>query len=159
MIGGVTTTVKTIHGSYDKDGNFYPGEPGRSETAPQPVRAAQELQTQAASMPVAWVTYPGATPPLKLKIRGCSEEMYQGAWRKYTDLFAQLSREQIHAYRPLINAEIYVLDWEGALYPNGVPIPFTPDGLAILLRNDPHLDAFLSDQVRQVSPKWSADLK
>ncbi len=110
-------------------------------------------------MPVEWVTYLGATPPLKLKIRGTSLEMYRRACRKYIDLigeenFRRLSPEQAKATTRQINAETYVLDWEGAMYPNGAPMPFIPASLATMLGNDPHLEAFLSNEVERISPKW-----
>ncbi len=160
MTGAVTTTVKTVHGSYDQDGKFHPGELAGSGVVPLPVRSPVELQQQAASMPVEWISYPGMTPPLKLQIRGTSQEMYRRVCRKYIDQFgqdnfAQLPKDQMHAVMCSIKAEAYVLDWDGAQYPNGAAMPFSPSNLAILLGNDPFLDTFLSEQVERISPKWN----
>jgi hypothetical protein len=162
MTGGTTTTIKTIHGSYDPEGNFHPGETGRREVAPLPARSGQELQQQAESMVVEWVTYPGATPPLRLKIRGATYEMYRRVARKYIDQvgqdnFERLSMEQIQVVNRSMMAEAYVLDWEGAQYPNGAPKPFLPASLALLLNSDPHLEEFLIHHGERISPKW--DLK
>jgi len=111
-------------------------------------------------MPIEWVTYLGATPPLKLKIRGTTEMMYRQASRKFINLlgqenFERLSNQEKLAAIHAINADIYVLDWEGAFYPNGSPMPFSPSALALLLDKDEHLNVFLSDQVARISPAWT----
>ena len=54
--------------------------------------------------------------------------------------------ELMKTFLPDINAQAYVLDWEGAQYPNGNPLPFSPDRLAILMRKDEILRVFVTDE-------------
>lgn len=52
-------------------------------------------------------------------------------------------------------AEAYVLDWEGATYPNGAPMLYSPENLAAFMATDPHLVAFIRQEAHRLSPKWS----
>jgi hypothetical protein len=44
---------------------------------------------------------------------------------KLFHVFAEAFMRSADQLMPLMKAEAYVLDWEGALYPNGVAIPFS----------------------------------
>lgn len=130
-----------------------------ASTPPSLTRAA--FEQQAASMKVEWVTYEGTTPPLKLKIRGASEAMHQYFARKHIhaigeDAYSHMTPEQQRAVTRAINAELYVLDWDGAHYANGNKIPFSAPSLELMLQKDPDLDAFLSGQAKRISPAWDA---
>jgi hypothetical protein len=112
-------------------------------------------------MPVEWVTYEGTTPPLKLKIRGATEAMYRQLFQKAVkaigeETFGRMTGEQQHAVTCSINAELYVLDWDGAHYANGNKIPFSAPSLELMLQKDPDLEAFLRGQAQRISPIWDA---
>ncbi|HEY2068559.1 MAG TPA: hypothetical protein VGG48_03305 [Rhizomicrobium sp.] len=152
-LSGPKTAGKTIEGTFDEVVN-----PPR-ETAPPPLSRA-EFERQAASMPVEWVTYDGMTPPLKLKIRGTTEAMYRQFARKHInaigeEAFNRMTPERQRDVLRAINAELYVLDWEGACYANGNAIPFSAPSLELMLQRDPDLDAFLNGQVKRISPSWT----
>jgi hypothetical protein len=152
--GGIKTTTSTVQGHFDEGGKFHPGP---ALPAPLPL-TQEEFDRQLASMPVEWVTYMGATPSVRLKIRGVTELMYRQICRKYINMMGQEQFERMpfsekDAVIRMINSELYVLDWDGAAYPNGNPMPFSPSALMLLLDKDQHLRAFLSDEVARISPK------
>jgi hypothetical protein len=131
-----------------------------SLAVPPPLSRA-EFERQAAAMPVEWIVYEGSTPPLKLKIRGASESLYRQFARKHIagigeDNYNRMTPEQQRAVTRAINAELYVLDWDGAHYANGNKIPFSAPSLELMLQKDPDLEAFLNGQVRRISPKPDA---
>jgi hypothetical protein len=131
----------------------------RFNTAPLPAQSAEETAKQLASQPTEWVTYNGMTPPLRLNIRGQSYESYRRVARVHIDVVGQKNMErfseaQIAGINNLIVADAYVTDWEGAKYPNGNPMPFSPQDLAVLLSKDEHLLAFVSREAKRISPPW-----
>jgi hypothetical protein len=124
---------------------------------PAPALSRAEFDRLAATMPVEWVVYEGATPPLKLKIRGATDAMHRQSFRKHLagigeEAFHRLTFEQQRAITRAVNAELYVLDWDGAHYANGNKIPFSAPSLELMLQKDPDLDAFLSGQARRINP-------
>ncbi len=128
---------------------------------PLPARSSEEVAAMIADMPSNWLIYDGMTPSLRLQIRGQSYENYRRVTRKYIDEigqdnFALLSPEQLQSVNNLIMSEAYVVAWEGAHYPNGNPLPFTPQNLAILLDRDAFLVSFITDEAHRLSPLWPA---
>lgn len=138
-------------------------------SAPTPSRASDlpdlseaEIQTQLATMPTKWVSYEGMTPPLKLRIRGLNRDLYRLLTRAEFERHGYgnpetLSRdvlvkvvEQLH---PIINANNLVVDWNGAQYPNGNPMPYSPDNLVILMRKDPFLSNFIAEEAGKLGPE------
>jgi hypothetical protein len=122
--------------------------------------SSEEFEQQAASMPVEWITYVGMTPELLLKIRGTTQGMFRQTTRKYINIigqenFERLSTSERNAMMDAIMAEAYVLDWNGALYPNGNPMPYSASSLAVMLAKDPLLGTFLSDQDERLNPGWA----
>ena len=105
------------------------------------------------------MTYNGATPPLRLHVRGQTYEGFRRVIRKYIDRigqdhFDQLSQQQKEEFLLPVVAEAYVSDWEGAQYPNGNAMPFSPANLAIMMAKDPHLGAFVESEAERISPPW-----
>ncbi|HKZ09222.1 MAG TPA: hypothetical protein VJL61_00785 [Rhodanobacteraceae bacterium] len=128
-----------------------------------PHRSDTEINALLASMPTAWVTYEGMTPPLQLKVRGLSHELY----RRFTkakldaygrDLLNSLPPSEAIAIAksllPDVNAAAYVVDWKGAMYPNGKAVPYSPDNMATLMRKDEMLRNFISDEAGKLGPAW-----
>src|SRR5580693_8555600 len=79
--------------------------------------------------------------------------------RKYIDRigqdhFDQLSQQQKEEFLLPVVAEAYVSDWEGAQYPNGNAMPFSPANLAIMMAKDPHLGALVESEAERISPPW-----
>jgi hypothetical protein len=149
MVGGTTTTVV----SHQTIG-VPPDWPHRSDA---------EIQALLASMPTEWVTYEGMTPPLQLKVRGLTQELFRRFVSAQHDNFgrdvlARLSTsEQIEVGKSLLPNVIslaYVVDWKGVAYPNGNPVPYTPDNLASLLRKDEMLTNFIDAQAERIGPAW-----
>ena len=106
-----------------------------------------------------WVTYGGATPPLRLHIHGQTYEGFRRVVRKHIDrlgqdYFDQLPQQRKEEFLLPVVAEAYVSDWEGAQYPNGNEMPFSPANLAIMMAKDPHLGAFLQSEAERISPPW-----
>lgn len=134
-------------------------DPNRFNTAPLPERSAAELESQKNDLKSEWVTYQGATPPLKLLIQGQSYESYRRVVRSQIDLVGQenverLPPEALADLNRTILANAYVKDWEGAQYPNGNVMPFTPDNLVVRLSGDPYLETFITGEAKRVSPPW-----
>jgi hypothetical protein len=124
-------------------------------TAPLPVRSQEEIAQLLAAMPTEWVSYQGMTPPLRLKIRGLSYELSRRNWRKYIDQAGDVPLETVTTmFGSAAAAEGYVIDWEGATYPNGNPIPYSPGDLVILMAKDPHLLEFIRREGQRLSPPW-----
>jgi hypothetical protein len=124
--------------------------------SPLPLTRA-DFEQLLAKMPVEWVAYEGMTPPLKLKIRGTTDVLYRYLLRKKIDgigedAYKLMNLEQQSAATRAVSAELYVLDWEGAQYVNGNAIPFSASSLELMLQRDPDLEAFLSGQVKRISP-------
>ena len=70
-------------------------------------------------------------PPLRLKLRGNSYEGFRRVTRKYIDRtgqdhFERLSDAQRMQFLLPVIAEAYVIEWEGAQYQNGAPLPYSP---------------------------------
>jgi hypothetical protein len=114
-------------------------------------------------MPTAWVTYDGMTPPLQLKIRGLTQELYRRFTKAQLDAFGRdtlnslppsEAMEVVKGLLPDVNAAAYVLDWKGATYPNGKPLPYTPDNMASFMRKDDMLRNFVSDEAGKLGPAW-----
>lgn len=155
MLGGKTKTIATIPGTFDREGKFHPGPP---PPLPMPL-TPEEFERTVASMPVKWVTYEGTTPPLNLKIRGASEEMFVQACRRCVndigqDRYDRMTVQERENVVKSVMAGLYVLGWQGARYSNGSEMPFSPPDMTLMLERDPHLVTFLSEQVRQISPSW-----
>jgi hypothetical protein len=132
---------------------------GDSTTFPK--RSEAEIDSLLASMPTAWVVYDGMTPALNLKIRGMTEELYRRFTSRALDDYGRqvlnsLPYQEMMAVAasllPSINAEAYVVEWNGAQYPNGNPLPATVDNLAMLIRNDEMLRNFISNEAERLSP-------
>jgi hypothetical protein len=158
MIGGYRTTI-TLR-TTDTPGAPPPFDAKRFNTSPLPPRSQKELEQIQKSMRTEWVTYGGATPPLRLHVRGQSYEGFRRVVRKYIDLtgqdrFDRLSQQQKEEFLLPVMAEAYVSDWEGAQYPNANPMPFSPANLAIMMAKDPHLGAFVQSEAERISPPWS----
>ena len=128
-----------------------------------PDRSTGELQTMLDSMPVEWVTYEGMTPPLRLKVRGLTQELYRRFTRAQLDAFGQDTLDKLPMAQkmdvmkgllPVINATAYVLDWSGAQYPNGNTLPYTPENLATFMRKDEMLRNFVSNEAGRIGPTW-----
>jgi hypothetical protein len=51
-------------------------------------------------------------------------------------------------------AEAYAIEWEGAQYQNGAPMPYSPANLALFMAGDQHLIAFVSQKAERISPPW-----
>ena len=47
-----------------------------------------------------------------------------------------------------------MVDWSGAHYQNGMPLPYTPDKLAALMRKDEMLKIFISAESEKTSSSW-----
>jgi hypothetical protein len=141
----------------DKPGGIYDARPKL------PFRTGDEIQKQLQSMPTTWARYPGCTPPLDLRIRGMTEELYRRFTRTYfeesgmRDHLDQLPPAQqfeiMSSQLPEINARAYVIDWRGATYPNGAPLPYAPAHLAALMRQDKLLMTFVSDEAGKLG-RW-----
>jgi hypothetical protein len=157
MIGGYRTTV-TLRAT-DKPRPPPPFDPNRFNTSPLPRRSQRELEQIQNSLQTKWVTYGGATPSLRLHIQGQTYEGFRRVVRKHIDRFGQDNFDQLSQQRkeefllPVV-AEAYVSDWEGAQYPNGNEMPFSPANLAIMMAQDPHLGAFLQSEAERISPPW-----
>lgn len=128
-----------------------------------PRRSDEEVKTLLASMPTTWVTYDGITPPLQLQIRGLTQELYRRFTKEQLDAFGRdtldslppsAAMEVMKGLLPHINAAAYVLDWRGAKYPNGKPLPYTRDNMASLMRKDDMLRNFVSDEAGKLGPAW-----
>ena len=128
-----------------------------------PHRSDSEVNALLTSMPTAWVTYDGMTPPLQLKIRGLSHELYRRFTKAQLDAFGRDTLnslppsetvEIVKKLLPDVNAAAYVVDWKGATYPNGKPLPYTPDNMAALMRKDEMLRNFVSDEAGKLGPAW-----
>jgi hypothetical protein len=157
MIGGYRTTV-TLQTTGTREAPP-PFDPNRFNTSPLPRRTQKELEQIENSMQTEWVTYNGATPPLRLHVRGQTYEGFRRVIRKYIDRigqdhFDQLSQQQKEEFLLPVVAEAYVSDWEGAQYPNGNAMPFSPANLAIMMTKDPHLGAFVESEAERISPPW-----
>lgn len=125
------------------------------------VRSAEEIKAISDAMPSEWCAYQGMTPPLRLKIRGQSLENYTRITRQYLDdvgrdIFINLPAQQQAAVNLRIIVDAYVTDWEGALYPNGNPLPFSLDNVMALLGKDEFLLPFIQDNAHRLSPPWPA---
>lgn len=132
----------------------------RDDRPKLPQRTEDEIQGILASMPNKWVIYPGMTPPIQLRVRAISEEMYRRYSRAHMDLFGQdkldplpmaEKLEVIKGFLPDVNAHAYVLDWKGVTYPNGHPLPFSYDRLAAMMREDEALREFVSAESFKLS--------
>jgi hypothetical protein len=160
MLGATKTTVEFVPAPQPQapTETFHDD---RFNTAPLPERSASELAEQANALKSEWVTYNGFTPPLKLLIKGQSYESYRRVARSQIKLLGQqnverLSSEQMADFNRSIVARAYVGDWEGAQYPNGNAMPFSPENLRLLMAKDPYLESFITNEAKRVSPPWPA---
>jgi hypothetical protein len=131
-----------------------PFDPTHFNTARLPRRTYAELKGQ-----TEWVTYNGRTPSLRLRVRGNSYEGFRRVVRKHIDrvgqdYFEQLSAAERMQFLLQAIAEAYVIEWEGAEYPNGGPMPFSPANLALFMAGDQHLTAFVNQEADRLSPPW-----
>lgn len=147
------------------------GGPRTPSVAPQgppelPKRSEAEIETLLESMPTKWVAYEGMTPPLELKIRGLTYELWRRFARHHLDQFGQHTLDALPVAEaakvsasllPNINDQAYVLDWRGMTYPNGNPLPYTSENLATLMRKDEFLMNFVSKEAEKLSPDWDAE--
>jgi hypothetical protein len=122
-------------------------------------RSPEEIKAISDAMPSEWCLYEGMTPPLMIKIRGQSEENYtrivrqnMGAiGRENFKFLSEAQKDELHK-RSCIEA--YVINWEGALYPNGHPLPFSVGNLMGLIERDPLIFPFIIDNAHRLSPPW-----
>lgn len=124
-------------------------------------KSAEQVQATSEVMPSEWCEYQGRTPPLRLKIRGQSEENYTRITRQQLATLGPgginyLSEDQRSAFVSRIAAQAYVADWEGAFYPNGNPIPFSVDNLMAVIEGDQLLTAFVMENAHRLSPAWTS---
>jgi len=104
-----------------------------------------------------WVTYPGRTPSLRLKMRGQSMDGYRYILRKVAAAMgvADLSRMPPELVQPILElsrATAYVVDWEGVAYPNGEPAPYSARALVEMMEADGMLSTFVTDHSERLSP-------
>jgi hypothetical protein len=134
-------------------------DPNRFNTAPLPTRSAEQLKARDDASESHWVTYNGRTPPLRLKVRGNSYEGFRRVCRKYIDSIGQdhfdrlAEADRVQFMLPVM-AEAHVLDWDGAQYQNGTPMPYSPANLALFMAEDQHLIAFVAQEGGRISPRW-----
>jgi len=158
MLGVSKTTVQYIPANVlQVPGETFSGD--HFNTAPLPQRSANELTKQAMGLKSEWVAYNGSTPPLKLLIQGQTYENYRRIARSQIDLIGQqnmerLSPDQMADFNRSIIARAYVSDWEGAQYPNGSPMPFSPENLTLRMGQDSYLEGFITGEAKRVSPAW-----
>jgi hypothetical protein len=156
MVGG-TTTVTTKHIANG------PGQPKPLEDLTK-----QQVEEKLASMPTEWITYMGSTPPLELKVRGVTEDLYRRFTKAKADAFGRdtlerMSRQEQMAlvmnWTPEIMARAYVIDWRGAVYPNGNPMPFDPAQLAVMTKRDEFLGNFIAQTTDRLcaSVGWTSE--
>ncbi len=156
MLGGRSVTVVSRDGGAQPPKAF---DANRRNMAPLPTRTAEELKRHDDSLQTEWVTYNGYTPPLRLKVRGNSYKGVRGSMRKYIDRIGQdhyerlSDAERAQFMRPEL-AESHVLEWEGAQYQNGAPMPFSPANLALFMAAAQHLVAFVQQEAERISPSW-----
>jgi hypothetical protein len=155
ILGGTKTKI-----TYEWEAHREPGSPvvGASYR-PLPAITASEAKRRVESMPAEWVTYAGATPPLKLLVRGQSYENYRRLTREAIDEIGQhnfslLSQAQREGVSYGVIAKAYVVDWEGAVYPNGGVMPFSISNVTARLAGDQHLVGFVTDEAHRLSPPW-----
>lgn len=124
-----------------------------------PHRTPQEVQALFDSMPSEWVSYEGATPTLNLHVRGVTHELYRRVTRNHMEAYGlsvldnmpiEQKMEVSNGMLPSINATAYVIGWRGAEYPNGKPLPYTPENLATLMRKDEMLRNFVSAESQRI---------
>ena len=82
MVGGTTTRTTIVEERYDH-------RPKLSDLS------EAEIQSQYAMMPTDWVIYQGMSPPLQLKVRGLTEELYRRVMRRHLDAFGQDTLERM----------------------------------------------------------------
>jgi hypothetical protein len=138
----------------------YEARSGGSSPRPLP-----ELQPKSASevdsildLPTEWVTYAGATPPLRLNMRGQSLDGYRYTLRKFAAEMgidvSDLPPEAMENVARITTAMAYVVDWEGATYANGAPLAYSARAMAAKLEADPELSIFVSENAQRLSPPW-----
>lgn len=152
MVGGTKTTI-----TYQVEGQ-------QGSLPPLPDKSPEEIKADFAAMSSEWVEYAGATPPLKLRIRGLTHENLRRVSRKLIDeLGGQRAIDQLpvdqatqllFGMNSKLVAEAYVLEWDGALYPNGAPMPYSAANMATRLDADPYLMTFVTDHAHRLSPDW-----
>lgn len=158
ILGTAKTTVEYVPAPQSQTpAETFSGD--RFNTAPLPERTASEIKEQTDALKLEWVTYGGSTPPLRLLIQGQTYETYRRIARGRIDLLGQqnverLSPEQMADFNRSIIAHAYVRNWEGAQYPNGNAMPFTPENLTLLMERDPYLESFITNEAKRVSPPW-----
>ena len=153
LVGGTKTSITYQVGPQDSD-----ALPALPQRAPAEVKAIFD------GMPSKWVTYAGATPPLRLHVRGMNYEGLRRVTRKLIDegvgqhIVDRIPEGQLPQFmaglQPQLVAEAYVLDWDGAQYPNGGAMPFSVANVAARLSADPYLMTFVTDEAHQLSPSW-----
>jgi hypothetical protein len=156
MLGGRSVTVMGRESGPQPHATF---DPNRFNTAPLPKRTDEEIKAHDETLQMEWVTYNGRTPPLRLKLRGNTYEGFRRVIRKYIDIVGQdhfdgLSHAERMQLMPLFIAEAYVIEWEGAQYPNGAPMPYSPANLALFMAGDQHLIVFADQESQRISPPW-----
>ena len=152
MVSGSKTTI------------IYQMESQQGGPPPLPDRSSAEIKASFDAMPSEWVTYMGATPPLKLHVRGLTRENLRRVSRKLIDEMggqAAMDRLPVDEVTQLMLgmgtrmvAEGYVLDWEGAQYPNGAALPYSTANMTARLDADPYLVTFVTDHAHRLSPDW-----
>lgn len=156
---GIATTLKGTGGGHIAK-RPPPFDPDKYNQSPLPIRSLVELASETAKLRTEWVTYGGATPPLKLKVTAQSYESYRRMARQMIDRdigqenVERLSVEQLEAFNHSVLATAYVADWDGAQYPNGSPMPFSVGNLVVMMAQDPYLEAFIVNEARRISPPW-----
>lgn len=157
MILLVVVIVRNIVGYRVETTISFPSGPETSEQPEIPTPSQAELAARSAAMPSEWVEYPGATPPLKLHVRGQTYETYRLFVRKHLngvgqEVFEAMSPAMAANFHHTVMADAYVCGWEGAAYPNGAPLAFTPQKLALMLDSDPYLEGFLLETAHRLCP-------
>lgn len=125
--------------------------------APLPERSAEQLKEMFDGAASEWVDYPGSTPPLRLRVRGLSYELYRRVARRRMGPLSgndPAAAAMLPTLNNVVMAEGYVTDWHGATYPNGAEMPYSPENLAAKMAQDQYLAIFVIQQGQRLSPPW-----
>ncbi len=157
ILGGTKTRITIDYSENMQDGS--PG--GLTPMPPMPERTSEQIGAIIEGGQTEWVTYPGMTPPLRMKMRGQSLEGYRWVLRAhavelgFADL-ADIPTQMRDALTHVVMARAYVTDWEGPSYPNGVAMPYSPANLASFMDRDDALFNFVAENAHRISPPWPA---
>ncbi|MDR3513477.1 MAG: hypothetical protein P4L73_17700 [Caulobacteraceae bacterium] len=159
IVALVVLIIRALVGHKSEVKITYGGPVQPSALPPLPKLTPAEIEARSSAMVSEWVEYAGATPPLRLHVRGQSHETYRLFSRKHIDLIGEdavqaMPETMLANLNHIVMADAYVTGWEGAVYPNGAPMPYSPRNLAIMMGADPYLVTFISQTAERLSPPW-----